>query len=147
MTTPLGTSFFTDKTAVTQAIVRLLGMTVKTLIVEFDQGKFEEFLSSGSASPKAMRHYRKVSSETCSRISLEITPKVAYTTAYNARGATSQEVLKTYRASHAACVNISQETHKAKALVHDHIDSEGQFRRPPHLQHMQFQVVGVPNNP
>ena len=56
MTTLLGTSFFTDETAVTQAIVRLLGMTVKTLIVEFDQGKFEEFLSSGSASPLSLIH-------------------------------------------------------------------------------------------
>jgi len=66
---------------------------------------------------------------------------VARTTAYNARGATSQEVLKISRTVHAARVNVSQETCKAKALVYGQRDSEGQFRRPP-LQNMQFQVVG-----
>ena len=38
-----------------QADVRLLDETVDSLIVEFDQEKFEEFLSSGFAIPKAMR--------------------------------------------------------------------------------------------
>ena len=33
---------------------------VESLVVEFDQAKYEEFLSSGSKSPKA-RQYRKVS--------------------------------------------------------------------------------------
>ena len=77
MATPLGNAFSTDENAVAQDDVRLLGKTVESLIVEFDQGKFEEFLSSGSTSPKAMRQYRKVSSETPSLISSGITPKVA----------------------------------------------------------------------
>jgi len=34
-----------------QADVQLLGKMVESLIFEFDQEKFEEFLSSGSASP------------------------------------------------------------------------------------------------
>ena len=55
MATPLGTSFYTNENAVAQADVWLLGKTVESLAVEFDQGKFKEFLSSGSASPKAMR--------------------------------------------------------------------------------------------
>jgi len=53
--TPLGTSFSTDENAMAQADVWLLRKMVESLIVEFDQGKFEEFLSSGSASPTAMR--------------------------------------------------------------------------------------------
>jgi len=66
MATLLGTSFSTDENVVAQADVRLLRKTVESLIVKFDQEKFEEFLSSGSASPKTMRKNRKVSSETCS---------------------------------------------------------------------------------
>ena len=58
MTTPLGTSFSTDKNALAQAYVRLLEKTV-SLVVEFDQGKFGEFLSLGSANPKVMRQYHK----------------------------------------------------------------------------------------
>jgi len=142
MATLLETSFSTDENVVVQADVRLLGRTVEFLIVEFDQEKFGEFLSSGSARPKAMRQYRKVSYETCSRISSEITPEVARTTARNARGATSQEVLKTSRAAHAARINISQETGKAKVVVHDQRDNEGQFRHPPPFQNIQFQVAG-----
>ena len=77
METPLGISFSTDENVMTQADVWLLGKTLESLVIEFDQGKFKEFLSSGYASPKAMRQYRKVSSETPSLISSEITPKVA----------------------------------------------------------------------
>ena len=66
MATPLGTSFFTDENVVMQVDVQLLGKMVQSLVIEFDQGKFEEFLSSSSANSKAMRHYHKVSSETCS---------------------------------------------------------------------------------
>ena len=55
MATPLGISFSTDENAVTQADVQLLGRNVESLVVEFDQEKFEEFLSLGSTSPKTMR--------------------------------------------------------------------------------------------
>jgi len=115
---------------------------IKSLVVEFDQGKFEEFFSSGSASPKAMRQYRKVSFETRSRISSEITPKVAHTIAHSANGATSEEDLKTSRAAHAGRVNVSQESRKAKASAHDQSDGEDQFRRPSPFQTQQFQVTG-----
>jgi len=40
MATPLGTSFSTDENAMAQADVQLLGKTVESLVVEFDQGKF-----------------------------------------------------------------------------------------------------------
>jgi len=107
MATPQGISFSTGENAMTQAYVRFLGKTIESLVVEFDQGKFKKFLSSGSAIPKAMRQYRKVSSETRSRISLEITSKVARSTAHSASGATSEEVLKTSHVVHAARVNVS----------------------------------------
>ena len=106
MVTPLEKLFSTDENAIAQADVQLLGKTVEPLVVEFDQEKFKEFLSSGSASLKARRQYRKVSSETRSRISSEISPKVARTTAHNASGATSEEVLKISRVAHAARVNV-----------------------------------------
>ena len=59
--TPLGTIPSTDEKIVAQADVKFLASTVESLIVEFDQEKFEEFLSSGSKSPKA-KQYHKVSS-------------------------------------------------------------------------------------
>jgi len=52
MATPLRTSFSTDENAVAQADVRLLRKIVESHIVEFNQGKFEEFLFSGSPAPR-----------------------------------------------------------------------------------------------
>ena len=134
MATPLGTSFSTDKNVMAQANIWLLGKTIESLFIEFDQRKFEKFLSSGSASPKAMRQYRKVSSETRSRISSEIILKVARTTAHGASGTTSEEVLKISRAVHAVRINISQETRKLKASAHHQRDGEAQSRHSSSLQ-------------
>jgi len=142
MATLLGISFSTDENVVSQPEVHLLRKMVESLIVEFDQENFEKFLSSGSARPKAMWQYRKVSSETCSRTFSEITPEVAHTTAHNAKGATSEEVLKISRTAHAACVNVSQETRRAKASAHDQNDGEVQSCRPSSIQTLQFQVDG-----
>jgi len=55
MATPLGTFFSTDENAMAQADVKLIGSTVESFVVEFDQEKFEEFLFSGSKSSKATR--------------------------------------------------------------------------------------------
>ena len=52
MATPLGTVFSTNEKIVAQAEVKFLGSTVKSLVVEFDQEKYKELLSSGSISPK-----------------------------------------------------------------------------------------------
>ena len=106
----LETSFSTDENVVAQVYVRLFGKAVESLVVEFDQEKLEEFLSSSSASPKAMRQYRNVSSETCFRISSEITLEVTRTSGHNTNDATSEEVLKTSRVAHATIVDVSQET-------------------------------------
>ena len=132
MATPLGTSFSTDENAMAQTWCPAFWQMVESLVIEFDQEKFEEFFSSASFSPKAMRQYHKVSSETRSQISLEITFEVARITVHNTEGATS-------RAAHVARVNISQETRRAKAAGHS--DGEDQFGHPPPLQILQFQVV------
>ena len=57
MATLLGTTFSTDEQVVAQGDV-YMGKMVESLIVEFDQAKFEEFLSFSSKSPSA-RQYRK----------------------------------------------------------------------------------------
>jgi len=70
MVTPLGTTFSTDEQVVAQGDVACMGRMVELLVVEFDQAKYEEFLSSGSKSPRA-RQYCKVSSKIRSRVSSE----------------------------------------------------------------------------
>ena len=54
MATPLGISFSTDENVVAQVDIQLLRKTVEYLVVEFDQRKFEKFLSSCSAISKIM---------------------------------------------------------------------------------------------
>ena len=61
MATPLGNTFVTDERTVVQDDVLRKGKMVESLVVEFDQAKYEEFLSSGSKSPKT-RVCRRVSS-------------------------------------------------------------------------------------
>ena len=48
MVSPLETSFSINENALAQADLRLLGLTVRSLVVEFDQEKFEKLLPSGS---------------------------------------------------------------------------------------------------
>jgi len=64
MSIPLGTIYYTDEEMVAQSDTELLGSMVESLIVEFDQERYEKFLSAGSVSPKATRKFRKVSQET-----------------------------------------------------------------------------------
>ena len=94
-----------------------------------------------------MWQYRKVSSETCSRISLEITPEVACTTAHNAKGTTSEKVLKISHSAHAARVNVSQETRMAKALAHDQKMMKINSVILLLSKLCNFRLLGVPNNP
>ena len=54
-----------------QGDVTYMGKMVELLVVEFDQAKYEEFLSSGSKNPRA-RQYRKVSLGTHSHVPLEV---------------------------------------------------------------------------
>jgi len=66
---------------------------------------------------------------------------VAYTTAHNASGPASNEVLKTSRAAYPARVNVPQGTRRANAPAHYQSDGEEQFHHPSPLQNLQFQIV------
>jgi len=55
MATSLGITFSTDKQVVAQGDVTFMGKTVESLVIEFDQAKYEEFLSSGFKSPRVAR--------------------------------------------------------------------------------------------
>ena len=98
MTTPLGTTFSTDEQVVAQGDVICMGKTVESLVVEFDQAKYEEFLSSGSKSPKA-RAYRRVSTGICPEARSEILSD-----------ATGEKDVVANRIMRNAHVNVSQET-------------------------------------
>ena len=63
-----------------------------------------------------------------SSISLEISPKVARTTAHNASGAASNEVLKISRVAYAARVNVPQGARRANAPAYDQSNGEDEFR-------------------
>ena len=78
---------------------------VESLVLEFDQVKYEEFLSTGSKSPRVARQYRRVSSEIRSQVSSETSPKMAY-----ANKAISGCV------TYVACVNVSHETREANVI-------------------------------
>ena len=55
MMTPLGSVFSTDEKTIAQIDLKLLESKVESLVVEFDQEKFEELLSLSSISPKSIR--------------------------------------------------------------------------------------------
>ena len=74
MATPLGTTFSTDEQVVAQGDVTCMGKVVESLVVKFDQVKYEEFLSSGSKSPRVWQ-YRKVSLEIRSQVSSGTSPR------------------------------------------------------------------------
>ena len=98
MATLLGTTFSTDEQVVAQGDVLYMGKTVESLIVKFDQVKYEEFLSSGSKSPMA-RAYRKVSTGICPEVRSEI-----LSDATAVKDAVANRIMRNAR------VNVSQET-------------------------------------
>jgi len=71
MVTLLGITFSNDEQVMVQGDVSFMRKTVESLIVELEQAKCEEFLSSGSKSPKVARQYHRVSAEICSQVSLD----------------------------------------------------------------------------
>ena len=81
-----------------QGDVTYMGKMVESLIVEFDQAKYEEFLSSGSKSPRAQQ-YRKVSSGTSSQVRSEIPSD-----ATNKKSAMANHITRNTR------VNVSHKT-------------------------------------
>jgi len=104
MATPLGMTFSTDEQVMAEGDITCMGKTIESLVIEFDQEKYEEFLSSGSKSPKAQQ-YRKVSSGTHSRIPLEIPSDVT--------GARSTMANRIIRKAH---VNVSHETREISVI-------------------------------
>jgi len=97
-----------------------MGKMVESLVVEFDQTKYEEFLSSGSKSPRA-RQYRKVSSGTRSQVPLEVSSDTTGARSIMANRITSKP-----------CVNVSHETCEVNVI-------DGQ---PTHARPLpQFQVT------
>ena len=82
-----------------------MGKMVESLVVKFDQAKYEEFLSSGSKSPRVGRQYRMVSSEIRSQVSSETSPKMVCV-----NKAISGCVTRV------ASVNVSHETREANVV-------------------------------
>jgi len=122
MATPLGTTFSTDKQVVAQGDVTFMEKTVKSLVVEFDQAKYEEFLSSGSKSPRVARQYHKVSSEIRFQVPSETSPKMAC-----ANSTISGRVALVIR------FNVSHETCEANVI-------EGKSCHAPSLPQLQVTV-------
>jgi len=59
--TPLANLFFNNKKTVLQCSDETLGSTAETLVIQFDQEKFEQLLSEGGSSPINVRRHRKIS--------------------------------------------------------------------------------------
>jgi len=85
---------------VVQGDVTYMEKMIESLVVEFDQAKYEEYLSFGSKSPRT-RQYRKVSSGTRSQVRSEIPSD-----------ATGKKSAMANRITRNARVNVSHETHK-----------------------------------
>jgi len=61
MATPLKNFFFNNKKMTPQCNDGTLGSTVETLVIQFDQEKFELLLSEGGSSPTTARKHKKIS--------------------------------------------------------------------------------------
>ena len=105
MATPLGTTFPTDEQVVTQDDVGFMKKTVESLVVKFDQAKYEEFLYSCSKSHRMARQYRRVSSKIRSQVSSETSPKMAC----------ANRVISG-RVTCVARINVSHETREANIV-------------------------------
>lgn len=63
MATTVGDIILSEGLIVSQSDDIAAGTTVDSLVIEFDQAKYEKFLSSETTSPAAACKYRKVSRE------------------------------------------------------------------------------------
>ena len=61
MATPLGTLFSAADNQVSQCDDQTFGSIAETLVINFDQEKFEQLLTGGSKNPLRVRKHRKVS--------------------------------------------------------------------------------------
>ena len=68
MATTVGAAILSDEMVVAQSDKIVGGTDVETLVIEFDQSKYEDFLSLGKSSPTKARKYRRVSYETTTQV-------------------------------------------------------------------------------
>ena len=61
MATTVGEIIVSDDVMVAQSDEIAPGTTVESLVIEFDDAKYDEFLCSGGSSSPSARKYRKVS--------------------------------------------------------------------------------------
>jgi len=61
MATPLGKISFNKKKMTPRRDDETLGSTAETLVIQFDQERFEQVLSGGGKSPLNVRKHRKIS--------------------------------------------------------------------------------------
>ena len=61
MATPLEKAFSTAENQVSQCDDQTFGSVAETLVIHFDQERFEQLLSGGSTSPPHMCKHREVS--------------------------------------------------------------------------------------
>ena len=109
MATPLGTTFSTDDQVVAQGDVTFMEKIVESLVMEFNQTQYEEFLSFGSKSLRVERQYRKVSLEVRFQVPSETFPKMAWV-----------KSVISGRIAREARVNVSHKTREVNVI-------EGQF--------------------
>ena len=112
----------------TQGDVLYKGKTVESLVVEFNQAKYEELLSSGSKSPKA-RTYRRASTGTCPEIRSE-----PLSEATAVRDVVANHAMRDTRA------NVSQETRVVKFSGVQPIDCNSILHILPYHSHAYLQI-------
>ena len=61
MATTVGEVIFSDDMIVAQSDEIAPGTIIESLVISFDEAKYEEFVSSGGTSPASARKYRKIS--------------------------------------------------------------------------------------
>lgn len=108
MATPLGTTFFTEENVVAQANFKLMGSTIESFVVEFDQEKYEKLLSSGSLSSKATRNFHKIISKPRS---------LALTEAHSQESASSKSSQETFNKTRASNpLRVPKASHETKMI-------------------------------
>ena len=151
MTTPLEGVFSTDEKVVAQADLKLLGSAVQSLVVKFNQEKFEQLLSSSSISPKSTQEYHKVSSETGSQVSSEASQRRASSEANRtlfdkANGSTSLEVQAITLGDNKACDEVSQELARSVLRLKANTTIETNLAVKLLLRLSKLSLQGVRNN-
>ena len=89
-----------------QVDLKMIRSIFESLVVEFGQEKFEQFLSPGFVSPKSMLKYGKVSKETCSLSSSEVSQGKVSSEANCIHSSTSLEIHATSLEANSTCESL-----------------------------------------